>query len=199
MVSLTFNYVIMKTITHILSITFILFSLFSCQSPDHIFQENENDWFTEGDASWHYDNEELIGNVSDGSGFVMTNKTYKDFVLNLEFFPDSSINSGIFIRCKDYEINPFDCYELNIWDLHPKQEYRTGSLVMRSNPLAWVETIDKWNGFEIVCEGNSIMAWVNGDLTVDIQDTSLSEGHIGLQAAELGQIKFRKVEIRPVK
>ncbi len=51
----------------------------------------------------------------------MTNKTYKDFDIILEFYPDNSVNSGVFVRCKQQELSNIDCYVINIWDNHPDQ------------------------------------------------------------------------------
>ncbi len=189
----------MKITYYILSIIIILISFVSCQNPEELFKEKQDNWLTGGDATWSFDRGELVAKVNNGFGFVMTQKTYGDFILKLEFYPDSNINSGVFIRCKGHEISPFDCYEINIWDMHPKQEYRTGSIVTRSEPLARVETINDWNTIEIICEGGNIKAMVNGILTADIQDKSISEGHIALQAAESGKIIFRNVEIRAIK
>ena len=186
----------MKIITPFLTLTLLLFLTSSCEKPDILFQENGSDWFRAGDAHWDFSNEELIGSLDSGSGFVMTRASYSNFDLKLEFYPDSTINSGIFIRCKNPEINPFDCYEINIWDLHPNQDYRTGAIVMKSHPLERVDTINKWNLFEIKCENDRIMAWVNGTLTADLQDTMRTNGFIALQAAETGEIKFRNINIK---
>jgi hypothetical protein len=125
------------------------FTAISCQNSEILFEENGTDWIEEGDANWNFSNNELIGEVSDEVGFIMTQNTYKDFVLELEFKPDSTINSGIFIRCKNFEISAEDCYEVNIWDLHPNQDFRTGAIVAKFKPLAIVETIDKWNTYKI--------------------------------------------------
>lgn len=164
-----------------------------------LFVQGADDWLAEGDADWSYINNELIGQLDSGSGFVMTKTSYKDFVLTVEFNPDSTINSGVFVRCKGKEISASECYEINIWDLHPNQDYRTGSIVTRSSPLNRVETLNKWNTYEIRYENDHIQAWINGIQTADINDNSLSEGYIGLQAAGRGAIKFRNVQIQTLK
>lgn len=161
-----------------------------------IFVEDSNEWFQEGSASWKFNGNQLIGTSLGGSGFVMTNEKYQNFTLSLEFYPDAGINSGIFVRCKNKEISNEDCYEMNIWDYHPDQESRTGSIVTRAKPLLNVQTIGKWNSYKITCEGNHIRTWINGKLTADIFNDDLSEGYIGLQAAEPGRIKFRNVKIK---
>jgi len=63
--------------------------------------------------------EELIVSTNGGSGFIMTKDVYKDFILELEFHLDKTINSGVFICCKNYELSHDDCYEINIWDENP--------------------------------------------------------------------------------
>jgi hypothetical protein len=161
-----------------------------------IFVKDSNDWFQEGGASWKFNGDQLVGTSLGGSGFVMTNKKYQSFTLSLEFYPDTGINSGIFVRCKNKKISNKDCYEMNIWDYHPDQESRTGSIVARAKPLVNVQTPGKWNSYKITCESNHIRTWINGKLTADIYNDDLSEGYIALQAAETGRIKFRNVKIK---
>ena len=189
----------LKTIRfHLVAILVLVLNI-SCLNSKVLFQENSKDWFIKGDANWNFSNNELIGKIKNGAGFIMTQQTYKDFILELEFKPDSTINSGIFIRCKNSNINPTDCYEVNIWDLHPNQDYRTGAIVMKSIPLAMVQTIDTWNTYKIKNETDHIQVWVNGILTADIRDTVLTEGYIGLQATGTGEIRFRNVKIKTLK
>ncbi len=171
----------------------------SCNNSQNLFQESSMDWSIVGEADWSFSNNELIGKVDEGSGFVLTKQTYKDFLLEIEFKPDSTINSGVFIRCKDYEINPNNCYEANIWDLHPNQDYRTGTIVLKSKPIAMVKTIDKWNTYRIKSEKDHILVWINGILTADIKDKAHPKGHIALQATGTGEIRFRNVRLQPIK
>ena len=176
-----------------------LFLITSCNSSEKTFGENIGEWGTYGDAEWEFSNNELTGKITDGDGFVITKQTYKDFILEVEFKPDSTINSGIFVRCqKENEINPMNCYELNIWDLHPDQNNRTGAIVTKTKPLAQVETIDKWNTYKIKMENAFIKVWINGILTADARDHSLSEGYIGLQAKGTGKVSFRNLKIMPL-
>lgn len=160
-----------------------------------LFEDGTDTWFEEGAATWNFDNGELIGDVEDGKGFVMTKETYGDFVLELEFYPDDTINSGVFVRCGKHEISGETCYELNIWDRRPEQDYRTGSIVGVEEPLAYIETIDRWNSYKIQCEGEHIQVWLNDTLTADSHDKSFAEGHIGLQAHGIGEIRFRNMKI----
>ncbi len=185
--------------TQPLIVTLFVILATSCNNTETLFQENANDWFEEGDATWSFNNHELEATIDEGTGFVMTNKPFKDFVLKLEFYPDSTINSGVFLRCKAYNIDATDCHEINIWDLHPNQDFRTGAIVTKSIPITKVNTLNKWNTYKIKNQNNRIEVWVNDTLTADIQDNSLEEGFIGLQAAGTGKIKFRNTTLEQLK
>ncbi|MDH5380948.1 MAG: DUF1080 domain-containing protein [Cyclobacteriaceae bacterium] len=163
-----------------------------------LFQENVKGWSVFGGGSWKFENNELTGTVQDTMAFVMTNNKYKNFVLKMEFYPDSTINSGVFVRCKNEVISDTDCYEVNIWDSRPDPEYRTGAIVKITKPLEYVETINKWNTIEIKCENDHKQVWVNGILTADVTEQSLVDGYIGLQAGGTGVMKFRNIEITPL-
>lgn len=181
------------------SLLLIIFC-FSCNSKipanSNLFTEAGRNWFVSGASDWSYEGDELIGKIKCGSGFLMTERRFGNFVLELEFKPDSTINSGVFVRCKNMALSAEDCYELNIWDLHPNQDARTGAVVGRTKPLAHVNTLNKWNIYRIVCENDSIRAWINGLKVIEIADKSLKEGYIALQAAERGTIRFRDVRLK---
>ncbi len=177
---------------------YILFCLvlLSCQSYQPLFTETGSDWREGGNATWEFTRGEIIGISNNTEGYLMTTDTYKDFILEMEFFPDDSINSGIFIRCKESALSFTDCYEINIWDLHPNQEYRTGAIVTRFKPLATVHTNNQWNSYKIEVRKDRIRVWINKRLTADLIDNTLPEGYIALQSYGTGMIRFRDVRLR---
>ncbi len=164
-----------------------------------LFGEPDQSWTIQGEAIWRIEDGELIGTTESGTGYVVTNRTYRDFHLQAEFFPDEGINSGIFFRCLPDSIGPVHCYEANIWDNHVDQRWRTGAIVLHQSPEARIETIDRWNTYEIKAVKDHITMWVNGIPAVDLKDTTRGEGVIALQAFGEGRIKFRNVRIRPLK
>ena len=176
------------------------FSIFSCNSESSsshaLFSANDDAWFHSGEAQWSNEDGELTGYAYGGSGFVMTDLLFENFILELEFFPDSTVNSGVYIRCKNKDLSASDCYELNIWDQHPNQDARTGAIVSRTKPLVHVNTLNKWNNYRVVCKNDSILAWINGSIVVEFADKSLKKGFIALQAAESGTIRFRNVHLK---
>ena len=178
---------------------FILFLGTSCVNSHELFQKDAKDWTAYGDAEWSYSKNTLIAKVSDGNGFIMTNHSYKDFILELEFKPDSTINSGVFIRCTKKELSAIDCHELNIWDLHPNQDFRTGAIVTKTVPLVEVQTMNKWNTYKIKTNKSQVQVWVNDTLTADSHQEYPLEGFIALQAMGVGEIQFRNMQIRPAR
>jgi hypothetical protein len=173
----------------------------SCASPSSeeqtlsLFDQAEDDWTVNGDANWEYIGDEWIARLDSGNGFIMTKGRFDNFELTLEFKPDSTINSGIYIRCKESMISATDCFELNIWDLHPNQDNRTGAVVGRATPLVYVETLNHWNSYRIRVDGDHLQAWVNDEQTVDLHNSDLANGYIALQAAMSGEVRFRNVRL----
>jgi len=180
----------------ILTLCFTTFFV-NAQSPQLLLNDSGlASWKVVGDAHWQFENGELFSN-SGGLGYLMTKQSYKNFRLTLEFFPVAEVNSGVFIRISDTEnIAASTAYEMNIWDEHPNQDFRTGSIVTRvAPPLAHVETLNQWNAYEIVAKDNHITARVNGILTAELIDDSLAIGPIALQRGDTGAIRFRNVRL----
>lgn len=178
---------------------FLTIYLTSCgTNTQQLFQENSDDWLEYGDGSWDFINNELTGKATKMGTFVMSEQKFDNLLLTLEFKPDSLVNSGVFIRCSEKNISSTDCYEINIWDTHPNQDSRTGSIVKKAAPLAIVNTNGKWNTYKILAQDDRIKVWVNEILTADYSDNALSNGYLGLQAAGKGEIQFRNIKIKPL-
>jgi 3-keto-disaccharide hydrolase len=156
-------------------------------------------WQVNGDAQWAVENGEIVS-AGTGDGYLYSDAQFGDFELRAEFWVDATTNSGIYIRCQDRDnIHPDTCFELNIWDLHPKQEARTGSIVFKvMPPLAHVETIGRWNSYEVTARGSSLVVKVNGRLTATMDDADPAAGFIALQHWAEGTVKFRNIQLRPL-
>jgi hypothetical protein len=156
-----------------------------------------NGWNIIGSASWVIGNGIVEGNKP--NGFLVSTKSYKNFIIKAEFYAESNTNSGIFIRCQDpNKVSASNSYEINIWDTRPEQAYATGAIVdvAKVNPIH--KAGGRWNTMEIVADGSHFKVTMNGVVTVaDAQDARFAEGPIALQSAG-GIIKFRKVQIKPM-
>ena len=154
-------------------------------------------WNIVGDASWVISNGIVEWNKP--NGFLVSTKSYKNFIIRAEFWAESNTNSGIFIRCQDpHTPSQYTCYEINIWDTRPEQAYATGAIV----DLAKVNPVPKaggrWNVMEIVANGSHFKVVLNGEVTVaDGQDSKYASGPIAIQSAG-GVVKFRKLQIKPL-
>ena len=154
-----------------------------------------NNWNIVGDANW------IIGKgiveSNKPTGFLVSNKSYKNFIIKAEFWAESNTNSGIFIRCQDLnKIAAASAYEINIWDTRPEQAYATGAIVdvAKVNPVP--KAGGRWNTMEIVANGPNFKVTLNGVVTVaNAQDARFAQGPIALQSAG-GIIKFKRLQIK---
>ena len=153
-------------------------------------------WIPLGTANWEL--EDGAVQADSGSGFLVTETSYADFELTLEFWVDEPANSGIFIRCSDPgTIRDTNSYEVNIYDTRPNQDYRTGGIVNVASPLEVINTGGQWNTYEIAAEGERLTVTLNGTRTVEVEDGQFADGPIALQYGA-GIVKFRNVRIRPM-
>jgi len=163
-----------------------------------LFAGNDLSSFNEvGDAEWN-----IVDDYVEARDFIqvflVTKGHYTDFLLQAEFWPSPGANSGIFIRNDNADaINATDGYELNIADTNENVNNRTGSIVNHMAPMATVETDGKWNTYEIMAQGNHIVARVNGTVTADMENDEHPSGPIAFQNNG-GTIRFRNIRIRPL-
>jgi hypothetical protein len=152
-----------------------------------------------GDVEWRFDEGMAEAGPQEAIGYLVSTDKYSDFRLTVEFWIEDDTNSGIFLRCVDAETISADaCYEANIWDNHPNQESRTGSIVKHVKPQAHVETIGEWNTYDIEVRGNTVQLLVNETLTATLQDDRLKTGYVALQYGGKGRLRFRNLEITPL-
>lgn len=155
---------------------------------------------TVGEANWRMADGALVADK--GIGFLVTKEAYGDFEMRAEVYAEADTNSGFFVRCQDpAKITSALCYEVNIWDTRPGQEYSTGAIVDVAKVDPVPKAGGKWNTFLVTMKGDHLVVVLNGQKTVDVRDAKLKSGLIGLQHAkgvkdDLQPIKFRKVEIR---
>lgn len=150
-----------------------------------------------GNANWKIADGAVEANT--GSGFLVTKVPYTDFDLRVEFWADENANSGVFMRCMDAnKIGDTSCYEVNIYDKRPDPSYRTGGIVNTAKPMAQINAAGRWNTYEITARGPHLTVTLNGTKTVDVEDKKYASGPIALQYGA-GTVKFRNVQIRPIK
>jgi len=159
---------------------------------------------------------------SDHGGDIITDNTYKDFELYLEWKINPSSNSGVFYHVEEldsvtkiYETGPeYQLVDESGRKLNPLQS--TGANYAMNPPQnAKVKPTGEWNQTRIIVQGNHVEHWLNGVKVVEYEWWSPDwverkhkgkwkdypyyglgkEGHIGLQDHG-GLTGFRNIKIR---
>jgi hypothetical protein len=153
-----------------------------------------------GDANWTA-TDGAIQATQGGKepGYLVSKNSYKDFVMRVEFWASDDANSGVYLRCQDpAKITDENCYEANIFDQRPDPTYGTGAIVkVAAVPAPMPKAGGKWNTYELTASGTRLVVVLNGQKTVDVQDSKFASGPFALQWGR-GTIKFRKVQLKPI-
>lgn len=155
-----------------------------------------NAWKLVGNANWRL--QDGLVQAELGDGFLITRNSYQNFHLVAEFWVDEEANSGIFFRCTDpLVINDKTAYEANIYDKRPDASYGTGTIVGVAKSLVQpnLKTGGQWNTYDIKVVGTRMTLVLNGQTTVDTNDSTHTDaGPIALQYNK-GVVKFRKLTL----
>jgi 3-keto-disaccharide hydrolase len=163
-------------------------------------------WNQVGDANWRVEGGAIVADHGKG-GYLVSKQPYQDFEIRAEFYAEAETNSGVFLRCSNpQKITAELCYEVNIWDVRPEPKYGTGAIVnVAAVPVPLVNKAGgKWNTYEITARGGQLTVKLNGVQTVSVEDGKHTAGPFalqygpGLNGAESGPIKWRRVQIRPL-
>lgn len=160
-----------------------------------------NGWDQVGGSNWHVSDGVIVADTmadKKEAGYLVTNKSYKNFAVRVEFWSSDDANSGIYFRCLDAKkITDRTCYEANIFDQRPDPSYGTGAITryVEINPMP--KASGKWNTYEVTANGRDITVVLNGQTTAKLRNGMFDEGPIALQHGA-GAIKFRKVEVKPL-
>lgn len=169
-----------------------------------------------GKAKYEVKNGEIVGTTvsNEPNSFLATDKDYSDFILELELFVDTSMNSGIQIRSLSnagYQNGRVHGYQAEVdpsarqWSGGLYDEARRGWLYpLELNPQGKKAfKNNQWNKYHVECIGNTIRVWVNGIATSYVVDAETPKGFIALQvhgirdASHAGkQIRWRNIRIK---
>jgi len=169
-----------------------------------------------GKATYKVEDGAVVGTAvpKTPNSFLCTRKQYGDFVLELEFKVDPSLNSGVQIRSHVYEKDTMveirgkkrekkagTVYGYQV-EIDPSERAYTGGLYDEAR-RGWLNDLKdneaareafrqgKWNKFRIICKGDSIKTWVNGVPAAELKDSMTARGFIALQVHGVGKHKDR--------
>lgn len=169
-----------------------------------------------GQAIFEVKNGEIIGTTvpNTPNSFLATEKDYTDFILELEFWADSTMNSGIQFRSEskaDFQNGRVFGYQMEI---DPSSRAWSGGIYDEARRL-WLYSLEfnqgakkaykksGWNKYRIECIGKTVKTWVNGVPAAYLIDDMLTKGFIALQVhsiqkpADTGkQIRWRNIRIQ---
>ncbi len=162
-------------------------------------------WRAYGAERWVAEDGTILGESTAGKyGYLVTEKTYRDFVLRLRFKGEASGNSGVFLHSRITGDSPRtgpDIEGMQV-EVDPTPGNHTGGLY-ESGGRGWViqPTAEgeralkqgEWNELEIAVEGRHIVTRLNGMQIVDFWDSSprFLDGVIGLQIHTGGGVRVR--------
>lgn len=137
--------------------------------------------------------------------YLRTERTYKDFILELDFKFNAGGNSGVFLRVGDIKNHVTSGMEVQILDTHGKENvgaHDCGGVIGTIGPSKnMVKPAGEWNHYTITMKGNSLKVVHNGEQIIDtdlsqgaMKDRPL-EGYISFQD-EAKRIWYRNVRIK---
>ena len=127
------------------------------------------------------------------AGYLTSDRSFKNFVLSVEFKTGVDTNSGVFVRSPQENGG----YEVQIWRRQPAG-YNTGSIVnVAKTTREYTFKPDQWNRYQITADGDHLVVELNGEKTLDVHDTRFPEGSLRLQY-QMFPIAFRNIKIRPL-
>ncbi len=147
-------------------------------------------WREVGDAVWTVEDGTLLGEVGGGGqSFLVTERTFGDFLFEVDLALEGEGNSGIQIRSHQREDGRVFGYQIEIdpseraWSGGLYDEARRGWLQNLEDDERARAALDRhgWNRYRIECIGPWIRTWVNGVPVVDRIDPLDLEGFLALQ------------------
>jgi hypothetical protein len=161
-------------------------------------------WTVHGTEKWYVENKELVCESGPDKqyGYLSTNKSYKNFILTLDFKLEANGNSGVFIR------SGIEGTKISGWQVEvAPANHSTGGIyesygrgwIIKPKPEdeKWLKPTD-WNKLKIQAIGDEVTTWLNGHQMVYLKDEKIGEGEgfIALQIHDGGGIKVRWKDIK---
>ena len=178
--------------------------------------ENLDGWTQRGGVATY----EVIDGVIVGStvpktpnSFLCTEKDYGNFILEVEYKVDPTLNCGVQFRSlstPDYKDGRVHGYQAEIdpsdrgWSAGIFDEGRNGWLDDHSENSAarYAFKQDGWNHYRIEAIGNRLVTFINGVRAADLTDDTTAKGFIALQVHGVGnredrlQVRYRNIRIQ---
>jgi hypothetical protein len=161
-------------------------------------------WTIHGTEKWYVENGELVCESGPDKqyGYLSTNKSYDNFILQLKFKLEANGNSGVFIR------SGIEGTKINGWQVEvAPPDHNTGG-IYESYGRGWLIKpkpedeknlkADAWNDMRIRVVNDEVTTWLNGKQMIYLKDEKIGSGNgfIALQIHDGGGIKVRWKNLR---
>jgi Domain of Unknown Function (DUF1080) len=166
-------------------------------------------WKIHGTEKWYVEKGELICESGPDKkyGYLVSDKSFKNFELTVEFKQESNGNSGVFFHCSiegtkisgwQAEVAPLNNHTGGIYESYGRE------WLIKPDPSK--ESVLKegdWNTMVVKMQGNKVTTLLNGQQMIELDDEKIgaANGKIALQIHDGGGVKvrWRKVEIKELK
>ncbi len=163
-------------------------------------------WQVHGPERWYVEDGLLVCESGPDAeyGYLATEQTYKNFVLELEFKQAADGNSGVFFR------SSLDGTEISGWQVEVAPPGNDTGGIYESYGRGWLEQIPEekegilkmgeWNKLRIEVRGDRVQTFLNDEAMVDLADEKIgaADGVLALQIHDGGGIKvfWRDIKVK---
>ncbi|MEQ9380487.1 MAG: DUF1080 domain-containing protein [Imperialibacter sp.] len=161
--------------------------------------EDLDGWKIYGTEKWYVEDGLLICESGPDAayGYLGTEKSYKNFILTLEFQQEANGNSGVFFR------SSIEGTKISGWQVEVAPPNHDTGGIYESYGREWLVQIPdekedilkmgEWNQMRIEVDGDEVRTYLNGEQMVDLKDEKIGKGNgsIALQIHSGGGIKVR--------
>jgi len=199
-----------QLITAIVCTAFISLVFYSCKEKTedipwtNLIKNNSLEgWNIKGgEAKYIVEDGVIIGTTAANTPntFLTTNEMYSDFIFEIDFKVDSTMNSGIQIRSNSlpyYRDGMVHGYQVEI---DPSKRAWSGGLYDEKR-RKWLHTLEnnpeaqkafkqnEWNHYRVEAIGDTIKTWINDVPASYLIDDKTASGFFGLQVHSIGKNK----------
>jgi hypothetical protein len=155
-------------------------------------------WRIHGTELWYVEDGEIVSESGPdaGYGYLATERTFREFDLEVHFLQEADGNSGVFFR-SSVEGTTVSGWQAEVappglWTGGIYESYGRGWLIRPDSTRRDV-VMGEWNELRIRAVGDTVTTWLNGVRMVQLVDERIgdAEGSIVLQIHDGGGIRVR--------
>src|SRR5687768_17876018 len=169
-------------IIFLVAIVFLTQDIYSQKTVPLFNGKDLTGWTIHGTEKWHVENGELVCESGPDKqyGYLSTNKSYDNFILQLKFKLEANGNSGVFIR------SGIEGTKISGWQVEVAPPNHNTGGIYESYGRGWLIKPDsadqkhlkegKWNILKIQVVDVVVTTWLNGKKMVELKDEKIGKG-----------------------